>query len=82
MLLVHVSSQSIPRLQYLWAESALVDDGGDVGLDVLLHRVLQLAREAALGAVPGGFHLEKFKSQTQITNTNTKKSFYLDWIVA
>ena len=63
MLLVHVSSQSIPGLEYLWAESALVDDGGDVGLDVLLHRVLQLAREAALGAVPGGFHLGKYKLQ-------------------
>ena len=37
VLLVHVSSQRVPRLQDLRTESALVDDGGDVGLNVLLH---------------------------------------------
>jgi len=40
VLLVHVSSQRVPRLQDLRTESALVDNGGDVGLNVLLHRVL------------------------------------------
>ena len=37
VLLDHVSSQRVPRLQDLVALSALVDNTGNVGLDVLLH---------------------------------------------
>ena len=37
VLLDHVSSQGVPRLEDLVALSALVDNTGNVGLNVLLH---------------------------------------------
>ena len=42
-----------------------MDNRGDVGLDVLLHRVLQFAGESTLGAVPGGFHLHRVVARDQ-----------------
>ena len=50
----HVSSQSIPSLASLHAMGTLVREAGEVSLYVLLHRVPELAREVALGALPDG----------------------------
>ena len=57
MLLDHVHSQCIPRLQYLWTLGALMDNAGYVGFDVLLHCVLDFAGVFALGTRPCGFAL-------------------------
>ena len=41
MLLDHVRSQGVPRLEDLVTLSALVDNTGNMGLDVLLHLELE-----------------------------------------
>ena len=49
-----MSSQSIPSLASLHAVGTLVREAREVGLYVLLHRVPELARKVALGALPDG----------------------------
>ena len=50
-----VHAQSVPSLASLLAVRTLVDEAGDVRLDVLLHSGPDLRGEVALGALPRGF---------------------------
>ena len=51
----HVSSQSISSLASFDTVGTLVGEAREVRLDVLLHRVPELAREVALRALPDRF---------------------------